>query len=126
MLRRVNIRMSVQEVPMRVGESNSNPVDSSELNKAGKTQKAAHAKGERVGEKPARETAGSGEAVKADISAKGREFAAAKAAASGTPDTREAKIAELKSRIAAGSYKPDAHAIADKMVDEHLEMSGIG
>lgn len=107
---------------MKVGQTGSNQVDNAELHKTGKSQ---HAKSERIGEKPAR-TAESGEAVRADISAKGREFAAAKSAAAAAPDTREDKIAALRARIAAGTYKPDAHAIADKMVDEHLETSGLG
>jgi negative regulator of flagellin synthesis FlgM len=60
-----------------------------------------------------------------EISSKARELASAKAAASGAPDVREAKIAELKERIAAGKYKVDAKAVADRMVDDHLS-SGIG
>jgi negative regulator of flagellin synthesis FlgM len=60
-----------------------------------------------------------------EISGKARERATAKKVASETPDVREAKIAELKERIAAGHYKVDPKAVADRMVDEHLS-SGIG
>jgi negative regulator of flagellin synthesis FlgM len=60
-----------------------------------------------------------------EISSKARELATAKAAASAAPDVREAKIAELKERIAAGKYNVDAKAVADRMVDDHLS-SGIG
>lgn len=60
-----------------------------------------------------------------EISAKGREFAQAKEVASHAPDVREEKIARLKEMINAGKYKVDAHAVADRMVDEHLS-SGIG
>lgn len=63
--------------------------------------------------------------VKADISAKGKEFAKAKAIAKDAPDVREAKIAELKKRIADGKYNVNPEAIADKMVDEHLKTSDI-
>jgi flagellar biosynthesis anti-sigma factor FlgM len=64
-------------------------------------------------------------AVNSEISAKGRELANAKAVATGAPDMREEKIAKLKEMIAANKYHPDPHAVADRMVDEHLS-SGIG
>lgn len=60
-----------------------------------------------------------------EISGKARELAQAKEVASGAPDVREEKIAKLKEMIANGKYKVDAHAVADRMVDEHLS-SGIG
>jgi negative regulator of flagellin synthesis FlgM len=63
--------------------------------------------------------------AKTEISAKAREFSKAKEAASGAPDVREEKIAELKKRIASGNYQINAEAIANKMVDEHVS-SGIG
>ncbi|MGZ3689357.1 MAG: flagellar biosynthesis anti-sigma factor FlgM [Bdellovibrionota bacterium] len=62
--------------------------------------------------------------AKPEISAKAHEFAAAKAAASAAPDVREDRVADLKRRIASGNYNVDADAIADRMVDEHLSMSG--
>lgn len=55
-----------------------------------------------------------------EISAKGKEFAKTRALAAQAPDVREDKIAELKQRIESGSYKIDANAIGDKLVDEHL------
>jgi len=60
-----------------------------------------------------------------EISSKARELASAKAVATSAPDVREAKIAELKERIAAGKYNVDPKAVADRMVDEHLS-SNIG
>jgi negative regulator of flagellin synthesis FlgM len=60
-----------------------------------------------------------------EISARAKELASAKAAATNAPEVREAKIAELKERIAAGKYNVDPKAVADRMVDEHLS-SGIG
>jgi negative regulator of flagellin synthesis FlgM len=64
-------------------------------------------------------------AVKPEISSKAREFSQAKDIASNASDVREEKIAELKRRIASGTYQVNAQAIADKMVDEHMS-SGIG
>ncbi|NDD91776.1 flagellar biosynthesis anti-sigma factor FlgM [bacterium] len=63
--------------------------------------------------------------AKTEISGKAREFAKAKEVAGQAPDVREDRIAELKAKIAAGNYKVNAQAIADRMVDEHLS-SGIG
>ena len=62
----------------------------------------------------------------AEISAKSKEFAQAKSVATGSPDVREDKIADIKRRMAEGSYKVDHEAVADRMVDDHLRMSGIG
>lgn len=58
--------------------------------------------------------------AKSEISPRAREFAAAKAIASQTPDVREEKVAALKRRIAEGKYQVDAAKVADRMVDEHL------
>ncbi len=57
--------------------------------------------------------------ARAEISDKGKELAKAHAVAKSSPDVREERIAALKARIADGSYKVDADAIADKMLKEH-------
>lgn len=64
--------------------------------------------------------------AKTEISNKSREFGHAKQVASAAPDIREDRVHDLKRRIADRSYKVDHDAIADRMVDEHLKMSGIG
>src|ERR1700746_3883953 len=58
--------------------------------------------------------------TKTEIPARGRELAQAKEVAGNAPDVREEKIAKLKEMIAAGKYKVDPQAVADRMVDEHL------
>ena len=88
--------------------------------KSGKASKA-----ESSGESQSTSSASSSDAAKPEISAKGRELAQAKEIASGAPDIREEKIAKLKEMVSSGKYKVDSHAIADRMVDEHLS-SGIG
>ena len=40
-----------------------------------------------------------------------------------TPDIRGDKVSDLKRKIKDGSYKVDAQAVADKLVDEHLATS---
>ncbi len=57
--------------------------------------------------------------ARAEISDKGKEFAKVHAAATSAPDVRESKIAELKKRIAEGSYKIDSEKVADRMMQEH-------
>lgn len=37
------------------------------------------------------------------------------------PDTRAEKVAQLKASIKNGTYKVDAHKVADKMIQESLE-----
>lgn len=116
---------------MRVSNSN-NPIQGSEISHAGKAGKADATKDAKrvdrakVGDAETASAGRSSGGARAEISAKGREFAAAKAVADGAPDVREEKIAELKRKIAAGQYKVDADAVADRMVDDHIRMSGIG
>lgn len=70
----------------------------------------------------AKDTGQSAAAVRPEISEKARTMAKAKAMAKNAPDVREQKIAELKKRIASGAYKVDAEAVADRLVDDHLQM----
>jgi negative regulator of flagellin synthesis FlgM len=115
---------------MRVSPSNSNSIQASDLtstDKTEKTEKTRKTDKSEAAEKSAKSGASANAAAstKTELSAKGREMAQAKAAASDAPDVREEKIAELKRRIAAGNYSVDSNAVADRMVDDHLR-SGIG
>lgn len=101
---------------MKINQSGSNPVQTSETSAAKKTGRTTKA---RDGQ-PAGKTDG----AKAEISPRAREAATAKAVASDAPDVREAKIAELKRRIDAGNYKLDATAVADRMVNEDIQLFG--
>ena len=115
---------------MRVNQTNSPAVQGSDAAATSKAGKAAAAKevkkNARTEGTDGAAAAGNTSSARAEISAKSREFAQAKAIADKTPDVREEKIAELKRRIAAGQYKVDADAVADRMVDDHIRMSGIG
>ena len=53
-------------------------------------------------------------------------MASAKAAAVAAPDVREEKIQALREKILAGKYKVDPHAVADRLVDEHLSTADLG
>src|ERR1700737_2701696 len=104
---------------MRVSQSGSNPQTSEVAGKVKVTQ-ANTKKGEKAAEAPSNAPVSASGDAKTEISAKGKEFAKAKAVANDAPDVREEKIAALKARIADGKYKVDADAIADRMIDEHL------
>ena len=108
-----------------IGQPGINQASGSEVSstkKTGKPQQAKDAKD--AGETGRTSSPGAAASSKTEISDRGREIAKAKSAAVNAPDVREAKIAELKSRIEAGRYKVDADAVADRMVNEHMEMSG--
>ena len=113
---------------MRVTQTNNNSVSDTESTRGQKTEKSGQARSTKKGEKADKTTSTApkgGDAVNAEISSAGKEFALAKAVASDAPDVRDEKIAELKRRIAAGKYNIDAEAVADRMVDDHLK-AGIG
>jgi flagellar biosynthesis anti-sigma factor FlgM len=114
----------LQEVPVKVDRSTNNPVQGSETQSAKGARKTGSAK-ETDHATGSSESRGASGAVKAEVSDRAREMATARAAASDAPDVREEKIAELKARIAAGKYKVDPAAVADRLVDDHVRMSGI-
>lgn len=64
--------------------------------------------------------------VSSNLSARGRELAIAKKVALAAPDSREAKIAELRRRIANKEYNVKPEAVADRMVEEHLATRELG
>ncbi len=104
-----------------IGQPGINQTAGAEVSSTKKSGKPAQARGAE-GSRTA--SPGAASSTKTEISDRGREIAKAKTEALSAPDVREAKIAELKSRIDAGRYKVDADAVADRMVNEHLEMSG--
>lgn len=112
---------------MRVSQNGNSSVQNTEVAGAKQSSRSTGVQQSKKSEKSAAgaSVADSGGA-NAEISARGREFAKAKAVADSAPDVREEKIAELKRRIAAGKYNVDADAVAGRMVDEHIKMSGIG
>lgn len=110
---------------MRVSQSGNNP-QTSEVSSRVKVTHSQNKKGEKAQDTSASAHAESTGDANTEISSKGREFAQAKAVANDAPDVREEKVAALKARIAAGKYGVDADAVADRMVDDHIKMHGIG
>lgn len=62
-----------------------------------------------------------GESSRVELSPKAQEAKRIKELAMAAPDVDEAKVAKFRKLIDEGKYNVDAKAIADKMVDEHLE-----
>jgi negative regulator of flagellin synthesis FlgM len=111
---------------MKVGHTGSNQVqgtDTPATRQTGRGEAAGESKkAGRIVERPPVST----DDARPEISAKGREFAQAKAVANEAPDVREDKIADIKRRIAEGKYNVSADKIADRMVDEHISTGGLG
>ena len=59
-------------------------------------------------------------AEKVDLSSRAKDIQLAKAVINNQPDVRDARVQELKTQIAQGSYKIDSGRIAEKMVGESL------
>ena len=64
--------------------------------------------------------------AKSEISSRAKEMSKAKSLAEQAPDVREAKVEDLKRRIAAGKYNVDADAIADRLMSEHMATAKAG
>ncbi len=109
---------------MKVSSSNTPATQAAESQTAKKSSEAQKARAARELEKNSKAgeaQVASGEAAKAEVSGRARDLQKAHDVAAKTPDVREEKIAELKRRIAAGQYKVDADAVADKMISEHRQ-----
>jgi negative regulator of flagellin synthesis FlgM len=55
-----------------------------------------------------------------EISAQARMLQTARDTVRQMPEVDEAKVAEIKARLQAGTYTPDSRTIAAKMIDEAL------
>lgn len=71
-----------------------------------------------VEETASRQVSQGGDCV--EISEQARMLQAARDAVRQMPDVDEAKVAEIKARLQAGTYAPDSRTIAAKMIDEAL------
>jgi flagellar biosynthesis anti-sigma factor FlgM len=106
---------------MRVNQANSAPIQNADT---AASKKAELKKAGYEVEKKSTATTTKSDSVNAEISSKAHDMAKAKQIASDTSDVREAKIAELKEKIQNKKYDVSASAIADKLVDDHIRMTG--
>jgi flagellar biosynthesis anti-sigma factor FlgM len=96
-------------------------LDSSKLDKAGAAaNKSIGGAGAAKADALLNATAGN-DATKVEVSPRAQEAKRIKELAMAAPDVDEAKVAKFRKLIDEGKYNIDAKAIADKMVDEHLE-----
>jgi flagellar biosynthesis anti-sigma factor FlgM len=107
---------------MRINPTNSSPIQSADTQSAKKTEKSKTNAYESRSE--ASSGASKSDSVNADISTKARDMAKAKQVASESSDVREARIAELREKIANKKYNVGADAIADRLVDDHMGLAG--
>lgn len=61
------------------------------------------------------------DAARVDVSSRAMDAKRIKDIAMSTPDVDEAKVAKFRKLIEEGKYKVDSKAVADRLVDEHLE-----
>ena len=61
-------------------------------------------------------------AARVDVSPRAQEAKRIKELAMAAPDVDMEKVAKFRNLIDSGQYKVDAKAVADRMVDEHLEV----
>jgi len=103
----------------KVGQ-NLNLVDSAKSDRAegikNKTSDAAAAKAALISS-----SSSLGESSRVELSPRAQEAKRIKELATAAPDVDEAKVAKFRQLIDEGKYKVDARAIADRMVDEHLD-----
>lgn len=106
----------------KVGQ-NLNTSDSS---KSAKTEKAGEASSAKKNSTASESSAApaSSQATKVELSSKAQDIKKIKELAKNAPDVDMNKVEKFKRMIADGTYKVDAKAVADRMVDEHLMSAG--
>jgi len=111
---------------MRVNPAINTQTKGADVKSTKQAERAGAVEGDKKKAGTGASTAADPGAANTTISSRAKDAARAKQAADAAPDVREEKIAELKRMVAAGKYKVDAEAVADRMVDEHLKTADIG
>ena len=106
-----------------INQANSSAIQGSDVTGANSAKKSEKIKTS-VYDSKASGSASKSDSVKADISSKAHEMAQAKQIATDAPDVREAKVAALRDQIKNKTYNVSSEAIADKLVNDHLELPG--
>jgi len=90
---------------------------------AGKLNKAKNDGVDAILTKSTGKSAGAADSTRVDVSERGQQIKKAKEIASKDLNSvDEAKVARLQKMIDDGKYKVDAQSIADRLVDEHMNM----
>lgn len=96
-----------------------NLVDGAKSDKAGEIKTGPQKNN--VGEASLFSTNGS-DAAKVDVSSRAQDAQRIKELAMAAPDVDMQKVEKFRKLIDAGQYKVDAKSVADRMVDEHLDV----
>lgn len=91
------------------------------LTDAGKTDKIGGDQKDLKGAKSLDNPADLVGATRVEVSPKAQEAKKIKELAMAAPDVDMEKVAHFRNLIDSGQYKVDAQAVADRMVDDHLE-----
>lgn len=91
---------------------------SAQAKKAGRAERAAKAKSNQSDASAAAQVASG---VKTEVSSRAKEMVQARGIAQSTPDIREDRVAELKARIENGEYRVNSDAVADRLIQEHMD-----
>lgn len=105
---------------MKVNPSTTHSAQSSETSSSKKASRSSAASESASANRSSKLS----DSYKAELSDRAREMSRAKEVANSAPDVREDRVAALKRKIADGSYRVDADAIAEKMFDDHLKTGG--
>lgn len=107
----------------KVGQ-NLNTSDSSKSSKAEKSSEATSSAAAKKSSASSSDEAAPSQATKVELSPKAQDIKRIKEIAQSAPDIDMNKVEKFKRMIADGTYKVDAQAVADRMVDEHLMSAG--
>lgn len=102
---------------MKVSNKTPNPMQNAEAAKLTKSQTGSVDK-----KKSGGFDALAGSSAKVDVSSRAQDLKKAKELATPSKDIDEAKVARLQKMIDEGKYKVDAEAVADRLVNAHLDM----
>ena len=96
-----------------------NLVDGSKTDKATDAKNQKEISNSALGAKAA---LGGGDAARVDVSSRAQDAQRIKELALAAPDVDMEKVEKFRRLIDSGQYKVDAKAVADKMVDDHLDV----
>lgn len=97
--------------------------DAAANSQASKLNRANTAGADAILTKSSTKSQGAANSTRVDVSERGQQIKKAKEIASKDLNSvDEAKVARLQKMIDEGKYKVDAESIADRLVDEHLNM----
>lgn len=106
--------MKVNQNPL--SGTTQSPNSTKQIDKAKDAGKAGEVQKAKVDSKSKAHASG----AEVEISEQAQLMRQAAEAVHALPDVRQDRVAELKERIKAGTYKVDSQSVADKLVEEHF------